>query len=145
MGGHIRSLNLDKSQRDELERLARRQSTPQSLALRVRIVVMTADAGAAGEIARKLGTTRATVRKWKERFLKYGMDGLSDMERPGAPSKYRLEDKLRVLSAAGVKFGSRPDVARRPSIRAIANDLKLDRGFVLRVLCEAKKDGNCHP
>jgi transposase len=39
------------------------------------------------EVARKLHITGATVGKWRERFLRLGLEGLLDEPRVGAPRK----------------------------------------------------------
>ena len=49
------------------------------------------------EVADELGTTRATVGKWRRRFLGDGCDGLLDEPRPGAPRTIGDEDVERVV------------------------------------------------
>ncbi len=132
MGEHIRRLPLETSKREELERLLRKANTPQALALRAKIVLMTAEGLGASLIAERLGTTRATVRKWKWRYVKLGLEGLKDGKRPGAPSKHKSEERERVLEAACQGSGG------RASIRSIARALQIDRGFVERVLYAAR-------
>ena len=56
----------------------RRPKTSQALALRARIVLETAHGKSDMEVADQLGTTRATVGKWRRRFLRDGCDGLLD-------------------------------------------------------------------
>ena len=77
--------DLSEAQRQELERWVRRPKTAQALALRARIVLETAAGKSDMEVAGQLGTTRATVGKWRRRFLAAGCDGLLDEPRPGAP------------------------------------------------------------
>jgi len=129
MGEQIRRLPLDPARRQELEGLLRKAKTPQSLAMRIRIVLMTAEGLGANAIAERLATTRTTIRKWKARFVREGLDGLKDVKRPGAPSKHKVEEREKVLAAA---CGLAPE--GRASIRSIARALQIDRGFVERVL-----------
>ena len=49
------------------------------------------------EIAGRLGTTRATVGKWRRRFLRDGCDGLLDEPRAGAPRTIGDEEVERVV------------------------------------------------
>ena len=49
------------------------------------------------EVAGQLGTTRATVGKWRRRFLRDGCDGLLDEPRPGAPRTIGDDDVERVV------------------------------------------------
>jgi hypothetical protein len=56
----------------------------QRVALRAKIVLRAAEGLGNQEIARLPGITGATVGKWRERYRKQGMEGLSDESRPGA-------------------------------------------------------------
>ena len=44
--------------------------------------------------------TERIVRKWWKRFEQQGLTGLEDAPRPGAPARYTVENKARVLEAA---------------------------------------------
>ena len=85
-----------EDQRQVLERWLRRR-TSQALALRARIVLETAAGKSDMEVADQLGTTRATVGKWRRRFLLDGCDGLLDEPRPGAPRTIGDDDVERVV------------------------------------------------
>ena len=76
---------LADEQRQELQRWVRRTKTSQALALRARIILETASGKSDLEVAGQLGTTRATVGKWRRRFLGTGCEALLDEPRPGAP------------------------------------------------------------
>ncbi|SDP99174.1 Homeodomain-like domain-containing protein [Lentzea jiangxiensis] len=56
----------------------RRRKTAQALALRARIVLRCAEGGSNSEIAAELGVQRATVAKWRSRFVVDRLDGLLD-------------------------------------------------------------------
>ena len=64
---------LADEQRQELQRWVRRTKTSQALALRARIILETASGKSDLEVAGQLGTTRATVGKWRRRFLGAGL------------------------------------------------------------------------
>lgn len=49
-------------------------------------------------MAAALGTTRATVGKWRRQFLASGCDGLLDEPRPGTPRTVSDEDVERVVT-----------------------------------------------
>jgi transposase len=77
---------LSEAERDELERLARRRSTAQALALRARMVLMAAAGAPNTAIADRLGVgSQHTVGRWRKRFARERVDGLFDEPRPGAP------------------------------------------------------------
>ncbi|MFE5914416.1 IS630 family transposase [Streptomyces wedmorensis] len=80
-----------------LQSWVRRRSSAQSLALRSRIVLESADGHAIAEVARRLGITTDTVRAWRRRFLERRLDGLRDEPRPGVPRKITDADVERVI------------------------------------------------
>ena len=63
------AVNLSDKERQGLEQLIRRHSTPQQIALRGRIVLAAADGKNNAHIARELGITVDTARQWRERWL----------------------------------------------------------------------------
>ncbi|MFI1158373.1 IS630 family transposase [Streptomyces sioyaensis] len=80
-----------------LQSWVRRRSSAQSLVLRSRIVLESADGHAIAEVARRLGITTDTVRAWRRRFLERRLDGLCDEPRPGVPRKITDADVERVV------------------------------------------------
>jgi len=100
------SLRLTASEREQLQQLVHRHSTPQQIALRARIVLL-ADAGHNHrEIARQLGVSRDTARLWRNRWLALSSkavgvaERLADAPRPGGPMTFRLEQILRLFTLA---------------------------------------------
>src|SRR5271168_3860083 len=76
------------SEEDEaLRRLANAHSTPQALALRVRLVLRCAQADMPrnDHVAEDLGCHPDTVSKWRRRFQSQRLDGLDDLPRSGRP------------------------------------------------------------
>jgi transposase len=78
---------LSAQQRQDLLRLARAASTPQSLARRARIVLRAADDDRPTNlrIAAELGCDNDTVGCWRRRFATGGLAGLLDRPRSGRP------------------------------------------------------------
>ena len=92
---HTRAVpQLSERQRQQLERWRRRRSTAQALALRARIVLRSARSGSDVAVASELGVTRATLGKWRRRFLRAG---LLDEPRPRNPRKVSDEAVERVV------------------------------------------------
>jgi transposase len=76
---------LTERERQELEALARRRNTAQGLARRARIVLLASEGLENQEIAERIEASENTVGSWRRRFSEYGLDGLYDEPRPGAP------------------------------------------------------------
>ena len=89
---------LSAEERKALEKNVRSAKTEQRLAFRSRIILLAADGFGTNAIAEKLQTGAPTVSKWRVRFSKLGIEGLTDATRTGAPLKYGRDMELRVLS-----------------------------------------------
>jgi putative transposase len=102
-------LSLTEVERNELERLVRRHSTSQQMALRGRII-LEANAGKNNsQIARELGVSVETVRAWRKRWLALQavtladlpvQDRLRDVPRPGRRSQITAEQTCQVIAMA---------------------------------------------
>ena len=80
-------ITLSKSEERELQRWTRQQTRGYALVLRARVVLLAADGLENAEIARRLGTTREAVSRWRKRFYLERLDGLEDRPRPGRPPR----------------------------------------------------------
>ena len=83
-------LEIPDEHREKLCTIARRPKSAQAMAMRARIVLSCGQGMSNSEVARKLHITGATVGKWRERFREFGLDGLLDEPRVGAPRKICL-------------------------------------------------------
>ena len=63
---------------------------------RARIVQLAAEGVANTEISHRVGVARQTVLTWRDRYARYGLDGLGDRARPGRPQEV---DVARVITA----------------------------------------------
>lgn len=68
--------------------------------LRAKIVLAAADELMHGAIARDLGVSVNTVRKWRGCFAARGMDGLRDTDRSGRPRSYGPEVRVAIVATA---------------------------------------------
>lgn len=123
-------LAVSSEQRAELERLARRRTTAQALALRARIVLACADGGDNKEVARRLNIGRGTVGRWRTRFVAKGVDGLFDEPRPGAPRTIGDDAVERVVT---LTLESKPKDATHWSTRLLAKKAGLSRSSIARI------------
>ena len=76
---------LSADDRAELVCWTRSRTLPASRVERARIVLAVADGDGTSAAARRVGVSRPTVIKWRDRFLADGVSGLADEERSGRP------------------------------------------------------------
>ena len=76
---------LAQNARVNMQTLVRAHTTPQSLALRARMILRAAavDQPTNLHIGRELGCSNLTVGKWRRRYLELGFAGLQDARRAG--------------------------------------------------------------
>src|SRR5690349_14934578 len=78
---------LTSAEREALEAYTRRRKTSRALAQRAEIILLCADGKAGVDVARLLRVSQQTVCKWRGRFIRDRLDGLSDEPRSGAPRR----------------------------------------------------------
>ncbi len=102
-------IELTDAERQALEALIRRHTTPQQLALRARIVLAAADGANNGHIARQLDVSVDMARRWRERWLVLQpvalqelpvADRLTDAPRPGKPVRITAEQVAQIVALA---------------------------------------------
>ncbi len=119
-GPHPPAVSLSARLRAVLEHLARRQTGPQRLVRRVRIVLGAAAGLNNDQLARQLGSSRGRVRTWRTRWLTAaprleaaaaaGTDdrllaqlvaaALADAPRSGAPLTFGAEQVVQIVAIA---------------------------------------------
>jgi putative transposase len=110
-------LTLSEQERNDLQELVRRHSTPQQLAKRGRLILAAARGQRNAEIARALGVSVDTVRSWRTRWI--GLQGvplselevrerLEDVPRPGRPSQITAEQTCQIIALACEQPKERP-------------------------------------
>jgi transposase len=123
-------ISVSPEQREQLARLARRARVNRSIAFRARIVLACADGSANIEVALQLRTSRASVGKWRKRFIERGVDGLLDDPRPGAPR--RIKD-AQVEELVVQTLESTPRGRTHWSTRSMAKHAGLSHSSVGRI------------
>lgn len=101
---------------------------------RFRIVYLAAEGRSNAQIARELRVSLHTVKRWRMRFLDFGLDGLTDAVRVGAPK--RIDDQEIATFIRSYIMSS--DLGSRHSIRHLAGAAGVSPTTV-RKIC--KKNG----
>lgn len=127
------AIELTDAERQGLEELIRRHSTPQQIALRARMVLAAGRGDNNAQIARQLSVCVETVRLWRERWLSLRpasledlpvQDRLSDVPRPGRPRQIGEEQVCQIMALAC----EAPQQSGRPisqwTAREIADEIK---------------------
>ncbi len=120
MAGHrVVPISLTQRQREVLEQLVRRQTSPQRLVRRARIVLACADGHNNERVSGIVGVYREAVREWRGRWLqeserllrleaqaddrelREGIEAvLADEPRSGAPAKFTPEQVCQIVALA---------------------------------------------
>ena len=130
IGRPIPPLTLAEDERRAMERWARRPKTAQALALRSRLILACATGRNKTTVAAELHVTKATVGKWRARFMERRLDGLLDEPRPGAPQKISDDQVERVLT---LTLETMSADATHWSTRSMAQHCGLGKSTVSRI------------
>ena len=135
------AVRLTDAERQELERLVKRHSTEQQIALRSRIVLAAAAGKGNAEIGRELQVNVDTARQWRQRWLDWqaipltelsAEERLQDLPRPGAPSHITADQRCQIAALAC----EQPEQAGRPisqwTSREIADEI-IQRGIIPQI------------
>jgi putative transposase len=124
---------LSEAEYQELLTRIRAHKTPQHFSFRAQIILLLAEGLNAPEGARRLGTSRKTVRLWRRHWLKRPggsvHERLQDAPRPGAPAICSAEQWCQIIALACEP----PEASGRPishwTPRALADEAR-QRGIV---------------
>jgi putative transposase len=92
-------LVLTEAEHTQLSSYARSRSLPGALSARARIVLASAAGETNSSIAARLKITKATVGKWRARFVERRMAGLYDDLRPGRPRTIEDERIAQLINS----------------------------------------------
>lgn len=129
---------VSDAEREGLETLVRRHTTPQQIATRARIVLAAAAGQSNVQIVQQVGLSRESVRLWRDRWAALReiplaelsvAQRLADAPRPGAPARITAEQVCQIVALACAA----PVTTGRPisqwSSREIADEITA-RGIV---------------
>ena len=134
-------VELSPEERQGLETLVRRHSTPQQVALRGRMILGAAADLNNSQIARQVGQDVDTVRFWRNRWLGLKAASLEDLSvatrlrdapRPGTPARITPEQVCQIVALAC----EAPSQSGRPisqwTSREVADEI-VNKGIVDRI------------
>ncbi len=121
---------LDSMQESQLQAWVQAPSTPQSLALRARVVLRASAGESNQQIASGLGIPQISVGKWRRRFAAQGLEGLRDAPRSGRPVRHGPEVWQRVQH----RVCQQPEFQSRWSVRTLAQEVGLPSSTVHHML-----------
>jgi putative transposase len=123
-------LVVTPDERDQLERFTRSTTLPAGLVKRAQIVLLSDEGLTNQAIAQQLRLSMPTVKKWRDRFIACGLEGLYDELRPGRPrsiSDERIADLLRTV------IETKPATGTHWSCRALAAETGISKSTVQQV------------
>ena len=124
-------INLSDKDWEQLNQVVRNGNTPQKVALRARIVLLSADGISTGEIMSQLDTTTPTITRWRDRYKTDGVPGLlKDRSRPGR--KRRIEE-AKVNEVIERTLQEKPSHATHWSTRRLAAVVGLSSASIQRI------------
>lgn len=125
------ALAVSEEQRTVLETWVRAHGTPQSVATRARIVLLSGDGVSNNRIAKELAITRPTVIMWRERFAAGGTQALTEVEAGrGRKPTYPAGLVKRIVDATRK---TTPDDATHWSCRSMAKVAGVSAATVQRI------------
>ena len=122
--------NLTVNDQLELESWLRTSTLSQNLVLRARIVLALNAGESPKVVVEQLGTTTATVFKWRNRYTEQGLSGLRDAPRPGQPRKLDQKKVKAILDDTVKKV---PKESTHWSIRLMAEYAGVSRWQVHQI------------
>ena len=121
------TVRLEDDERHELDGIVASPTAKQRDVMRAKIVLQSAAGIRASEVARRLGTSLATVCLWKRRFVNEGLPGLIERKRPGRPQRIDTAVKEEIVQQAMRGPGT------RVSTRGVARTVGVSKDTVRRV------------
>jgi putative transposase len=129
-GRPVTAIVLTADEQTQLRSLARSRTLPHALVARAKLVLWAAQEKSNTEIAQRLHYTKATVGKWRQRFLGHRLAGLYDELRPGRPRS--VEDD-RVAALLKRTLSRKPTAGTHWTVRQAAQASGISKSTVHRL------------
>jgi transposase len=111
--GAGRRVDVSDEDRRELERIVRASSSEVRMVERAGIVLAASEGLTTEQIAERVGCAERTVKKWRPRYVRDGIEGLQDAPRSGAPLTHGPETRALLIA----KACTRPEPAEQGARR----------------------------
>ena len=125
-------LPLSDEQRSELERIARSTSMPHRTVVRARALLAAGDGVANYEIARRVGVSANSIRKWRARFAEKGLDNFGRIAE-GRGRKSWLPEGTVAEVVRVTREESPPDTSTHWTTRSIGKRFGIGKDSVARI------------
>jgi len=122
-------IRVSDSDLTELKRRVSSRSGTQRGGLRSRIILLAHEGREDKTIAQLLGVNRHTVRLWRRRYARKGLNGLKDEPGRGHPETISSEKKKEIIA----KAVQPPKNRKRWSCRSMASSMKVSASTVQRL------------
>lgn len=123
-------VDLSAQEQAFLESQARRHKAARSLSDRCRMILLCAEGLPSKDVAARLGVHEHTVGKWRRRFVKDRIEGLTDEYRSGRPRSVCDEHVAEVVERT---LNTTPKDATHWSIRTMAAEVGLSHTTIRRI------------
>jgi transposase len=125
-------LALSRSDRAELERMARSSSRPHRTVRQAKALLWAAEGVANEEIARRSGVDADTVRRWRRRFEERGLAGVGKIDKGRGRKSWLPEGTVAEVVRVTNQL-TPPDGATHWSTRTLAEYLGIGKDSVARI------------
>lgn len=130
MGRPSIRIQINKGDRDTLERWARGRTVSHQLVQRARIILLCSTGMRSPEVALKVGVAQSTVNKWRRRFADGGLSTLHDRTRPNTDRKLSDETVEEILRTT---IDTTPKGQTHWSTRQLSKKLGVSQSSISRV------------
>jgi transposase len=100
MAAHAKRIEIAVGDRLVLERWANARAVERRLVDRARVVLLAGEGQPAGTIAERVGCSLPTVKTWRSRYQRDGLDGLCDRPKTGRPLTHGSEVRAKLIALA---------------------------------------------
>jgi transposase len=125
-------LVMNDGQRGWLERVAGSSSLPHRQVVQARALLLAADGVATNEVARQCGTTNNSVRAWRRRFERDGVDGVGRIA-PGRGRRSWLPEGTVAEVVRVTREETPDDTSTHWTTRSLAERLGIGKDSVARI------------